>query len=132
MTDAVLEEILEELEETDPQCLKCETPMVTNRHWRRASAAERAELIEDGYVRPGARGYCRPCYRTLTPEQLAEALPLTRTVPKAGKVSSAVLREVARTLGAGGTMQSVATKYGLTHSTLDAAYRRGQRKGIIP
>lgn len=131
MTDAVLEEILDEIGEEDPQCTKCETPMVTGNHWRRASAAERAELVDDGYVRVGGRGYCAPCYRHLTPDEIAKAPRMaSRRAPS--KATPAIIRELVRTLEAGGSTQSVADKYGLKLSTLDGTYRRALRKGILP
>lgn len=58
MTDAVLDEVLAELEIEDPTCKQCGRPMPTRWQWDRADDAERADLLEDGYVSPRGHG-CR-------------------------------------------------------------------------
>lgn len=65
MDDPYLDEILAELDECDPHCAndKCGSRTVTPSHWKKADAAERAELRADGYAAPGRRGLCMSCYK---------------------------------------------------------------------
>ncbi len=58
MTDAVLDQVLAELEVVDPTCSRCGRPMPTRNQWDAADEAERSDLIEDGYVSPRGHG-CR-------------------------------------------------------------------------
>jgi predicted Fe-S protein YdhL (DUF1289 family) len=56
VTDAVLDEVLEEIEIRDPICRGCGRPMPTRQQWNNADEAERLDLLEDGYVSPRGHG----------------------------------------------------------------------------
>lgn len=72
MTDAVLDEVLAELDVDDPTCEECGRPMPTRGQWDRADDAERADLLEDGYVSPVWHG-CG-----MTPQQRQQAPRIER------------------------------------------------------
>lgn len=131
MTDAVLEEILDEIAEVDPKCVKCDAPMVKNHHWRHAGEAERQELLDEGYRPPAARGHCQPCYRRLTPEERAAAPSGKPGTGKRSSIPDSAVRDLVRAMANGETIVAFARRRGLKHSTLDGAYRRAKRNGEV-
>ncbi|MBC7593296.1 MAG: hypothetical protein H7288_05060, partial [Kineosporiaceae bacterium] len=94
-----------------PDCDGCSKEMVSPTHWRRAGPAERAELLEEGYVHERREGRCHDCIgpkkfdvrSTLTDEQIAarkgrRGLTVRQYIEchAAGMTNNA---EIARTIG---------------------------------
>lgn len=127
MTDAILEEILEEIAVEEPICIDCKEPMATVRQWRAASIAERNELRDEGLKAPGTEELCGVCRdiksgRRNTPEQ-REAKKLAR--------KTALFEPIRQARASGATTsREIADIVGIKISSVPRIIRRAEEMGV--
>lgn len=128
MPDALLDEILEEIELDEPECARCGRAMVTERHWQRAGQEERWELWLDGYESygrgPGPKlGYCNPCSFKSGPLEDGEL-----TLRDARRFRVLTYKELR---DQGLTMGEIAPRLGITYDGLRRNVKNWKERGWL-
>lgn len=128
MSDAVLEEVLEEISADQPCRGGCGRNVVSRWTWSQTPELERLEMREDGYVRDQADHICQQCWvaenRPEPPPPEAPRVPRAKVWPRQD-----MLARHAELVESGLSSARAREQMGITRARLNNAKRRARLAG---